>query len=116
MDRSTQLGIADNYDAACAFARVKQAEWLRFWGQLGTCVDEGCVTEVRQSQRPDEQMLELMSFSTVEAPVINAPIFPNRLPHNSCSQGMGAPPFGDGSTRAAKAALPEPASGLRPCG
>lgn len=29
-DRSTRLGIADDYDAACALAEAKQAEWLRF--------------------------------------------------------------------------------------
>ena len=29
-DRSTHFGTADDYDAACALAETKQAEWLRF--------------------------------------------------------------------------------------
>ncbi|MFK4532027.1 hypothetical protein ABIA00_000210 [Bradyrhizobium ottawaense] len=66
-DRSTHLGIADDYDAACALAEAKQAEWLRFREQPCTCLDEGRVTVVRQPQRPDEEMLELTSFSTAEA-------------------------------------------------
>ncbi|MBB4383595.1 DNA-binding protein [Bradyrhizobium sp. SBR1B] len=66
-DRSTHLGIADDYDAACALAEAKQAEWLRFREQPRTCLDEGRVTVVRQPQRPDEEMLELASFATAEA-------------------------------------------------
>lgn len=66
-DRSTHLGIADDYDAACALAEAKQAEWLRFRERPCTCLDEGRVTVVRQPQRPEEEMLELASFATAEA-------------------------------------------------
>lgn len=65
-DRSTHLGIADDYDAACALAEAEQAEWLRFREQPCTCLDVGRVAAVRQPQRPDGQMLELASFPTAE--------------------------------------------------
>jgi len=29
-DRSTHLGVANDYDAVCALAEAKQAEWLKF--------------------------------------------------------------------------------------
>jgi len=42
-DRSTHLGIADGYDAACALAEAKQAEWLRFRERPCVLLDEGQV-------------------------------------------------------------------------
>jgi hypothetical protein len=66
-DRSTHLGIADDYDAACALAEAKQMEWLKFRERPCTCLDEGRVTVIRQPQRPDEEVVELASFPTAEA-------------------------------------------------
>lgn len=66
-DRSTHLGIADDYDAACALAEAKQMEWLKFRERPCTYLDVGRVTVIRQPQRPDEELRELASFPTAEA-------------------------------------------------
>lgn len=66
-DRSTHLGIADNYDAACALAKARQAEWLNFRERPSVCVDEEQILVIRQAQRPDEEPQELGTFPTVEA-------------------------------------------------
>lgn len=66
-DRSTHLGVADNYDAACALAEAKQAEWLKFRERPSVCFDANQVLVIRQAQRPDEEPKELGSFPTAEA-------------------------------------------------
>lgn len=65
-DRSTHLGVADDYDAACALAEAKQAEWLRFRERPIVYLGAGQVLVVRQPQRPDEGMRQLASFKTAE--------------------------------------------------
>jgi hypothetical protein len=80
-DRSTHLGIADDYDPASALAEAKQAEWLRLREQPRTCLDEGRVTVVRQPQRPDEEMLELASFAEAATEYLRA-----NLPEPSSSR------------------------------
>lgn len=66
-DRSTHLGIADNYDAACALAEEKQAQWLKFRERPCVQLDLGQVLVVRQPQRPDEAPRQLAAFPTAEA-------------------------------------------------
>lgn len=66
-DRSTHLGIADNYDAACALAEAKQAEWLKFRERPTVCLDADHVLVIRQAQRPDEAQQELGTFPTAQA-------------------------------------------------
>lgn len=66
-DRSTHLGVADNYDAACALAEAKQAEWLEFRERPNVCLDAEQVLVIRQAQRPDEERQELGTFPTAEA-------------------------------------------------
>lgn len=66
-DRSTHLGIADNYDAACALAVSKQAEWLKFRERPCVLLDADQVLVVREAQRPDEEQQQLAAFSTAEA-------------------------------------------------
>lgn len=51
-DRSTYLGVADDYDAACALAEAKQAEWLKFRERPCTCLDADQILMIRQP--PDE--------------------------------------------------------------
>lgn len=66
-DRSTHLGVADDYDAACALAEAKQAEWLKFRERPRICFDVGQVLVIRQAQRPDEATQQLATFPTAEA-------------------------------------------------
>lgn len=66
-DRSTSLGIADNYEAACALAEVKQAQWLRQRERPTVILADGQVLVVRQPQRPDEARQNLAAFPTAEA-------------------------------------------------
>ncbi|MBK3666362.1 hypothetical protein JJE66_34755 [Bradyrhizobium diazoefficiens] len=66
-DRSTHLGVADDYDAACALAEAKQAEWLKFRERPCVCFDADQVLVVRQAQRPDEAPQQLATFPTAEA-------------------------------------------------
>ena len=66
-DRSTHLGTADDYDAACALAETKQAEWLRFRERPVVHLGGEQILLVRQPQRPDEEQKQLASFPTPEA-------------------------------------------------
>lgn len=66
-DRSTHLGVAEDYDAACALAEAKQADWLRFRERPSILFDIDRVVVVRQSQRPDGEMQQLATFPTAEA-------------------------------------------------
>ncbi len=66
-DRSTHLGIADNYEAACALAEARQTEWLKFRERPSVCLDAEQTLVIRQAQRPDEEPQELGTFPTVEA-------------------------------------------------
>ncbi len=66
-DRSTHLGIADDYDPACALAEAKQTQWLRFRERPTVYFDTDQIMVVRQPQRPDEAPKELAAFSTAEA-------------------------------------------------
>lgn len=66
-DRSTHLDVADDYDAACALAEAKQAEWLKFRERPCTCLDADQILVIRQPQRPDEAPQQLAAFATVQA-------------------------------------------------
>lgn len=66
-DRSTNLGTADDYDAACALAEAKQAEWLKARERPVVSFAEGQVVVIRQAQRPDEEPKQLAKFPSVEA-------------------------------------------------
>lgn len=66
-DRSTHLGVADDYDAACALSEAKQADWLKFRERPTILMDIDQVLVVRQPQRPDEEIQELAAFPTHEA-------------------------------------------------
>lgn len=66
-DRSTHLGVADDYDAACTLAATKQAEWLKFRERPCTCLDVDQVLVIRQPQRPDQAQQQLAAFPTPEA-------------------------------------------------
>lgn len=65
-DRSTHLGIAENYDAACALAEKKQAEWLKFRERPHVEFDVDQILVIRQPQRPDEAPQQLAVFPTAE--------------------------------------------------
>ncbi|TIV55092.1 hypothetical protein [Mesorhizobium sp.] len=66
-DRSTHLGVADNYDAACALAEAKQAGWLKFRGRPTLCLDSDQVLVIRAAQRPDEAPRQLATFHSSQA-------------------------------------------------
>lgn len=66
-DRSTLLGVAENYDVACALAESKQAEWLKFRERPCAVLDADQVLVVRQAQRPDEEPQQLAAFPTANA-------------------------------------------------
>jgi hypothetical protein len=66
-DRSTRLGVADNYDAACALAESKQAEWLKLRERPSVMLDADQALVIRQAQRPDEEPQQLAAFSTADA-------------------------------------------------
>jgi hypothetical protein len=66
-DRSTHLGVADDYDAACTLAEAKQAEWLKFRERPLVQIDDGQVLLIRQAQRPDEDPQQLATFPTARA-------------------------------------------------
>ena len=65
-DRSTHLGVAADYDAACALAEVKQADWLKFRERPTIYLDADQVMVVRQPQRPDEAPQQLAAFRTAQ--------------------------------------------------
>lgn len=66
-DRSTHLGVADNYDAACALAEAKQAEWRRCRERPTLLIDDGHFIVYRAPQRPDQAPKHLAVFPTAEA-------------------------------------------------
>jgi hypothetical protein len=66
-DRSTHLGVADDYDAACTLAEAKQAEWLSFRERPCVSFDADQVMVIRQPQRPDEALQQLATFPTAQA-------------------------------------------------
>ena len=66
-DRSTHLGVADDYEAACALAEAKQGEWLRFRERPSVEVDGDQVSVVRLPQRPDDPPKHLATFPSMEA-------------------------------------------------
>ncbi|MFM0608727.1 hypothetical protein PQR05_29775 [Paraburkholderia sediminicola] len=64
-DRSTWLGLADDYDAACALAEKKQADWLTFRERPTLIMDEKPAL-ARMPQRPDESMEIIATFETTQ--------------------------------------------------
>jgi len=66
-DRSTHLGVAENYDAACTLAEAKQAEWLRFRERPSIEIDGDQVLVVRAAQRPDEEPQQLAALPSMQA-------------------------------------------------
>lgn len=65
-DRSTHFGVADDYEAACALAETRQAEWVQTRNRPVLYFDVGEVVVSRMPQRPDEQMQVLAKFPTAE--------------------------------------------------
>ncbi|EPL4055470.1 hypothetical protein MWX51_005579 [Pseudomonas aeruginosa] len=66
-DRSTHLGVADDYDAACVLAEAKQAAWLRFRERPVGSPQDGKFLLLKMPQRPDEDMVTVATFDTAEA-------------------------------------------------
>ncbi|EKL9720618.1 DNA-binding protein [Escherichia coli] len=66
-DRSTHLGVADDYDAACVLAEAKQAAWLRFRERPVGSPQDGKFLLLKMPQRPDEDMVTVGTFDTAEA-------------------------------------------------
>jgi hypothetical protein len=65
-DRSTSFGLAENYDAACALAEAKQADWLKFRERPTAMIDGGKVLVTRMPQRPDQEWVVLATVGTTE--------------------------------------------------
>ncbi|MFD2427129.1 hypothetical protein ACFSUK_01225 [Sphingobium scionense] len=59
--------MADDYDAACALAEAKQADWLRVRERPVLSPQNGQILLLKMSQRPDENMVTVGTFATVEA-------------------------------------------------
>jgi len=66
-DRSTYLGTADNYDAACALAEAEQATWLKHRERPILHIAADCFAVVRDAQRPDEERTKLATFPSAAA-------------------------------------------------
>ena len=66
-DRPTLLGVAENFDAACALAETKQNEWQKLREKPRLLFDENEISVVRQPRRPDEDFQRLATFTTAEA-------------------------------------------------
>ncbi|WP_208645442.1 hypothetical protein [Paraburkholderia aromaticivorans] len=64
-DRSSSLGIAEDYDKACALAAEKLAEWLNY-PERPTFYLDLKPSVVLMPQRPDEEMRILATFETAE--------------------------------------------------
>lgn len=66
-DRSSALGIADNYDDACLLAEQKQASWVATRAQpVFLFSTEPPFVLIRQPQRPDHQQKVIGEFQTTE--------------------------------------------------
>ncbi len=64
-DRSTALGIADNYDEACLLAASKQAEWVATRAKpIFMFSVEPPYVLVREPQRPDQEQAIIAEFSS----------------------------------------------------
>ena len=66
-DRSTNLGTADDYDAAYTLAEAKQAEWLMARERPVVSFGGDQIVVIRQAQRPDEEPQQLATFPSMEA-------------------------------------------------
>lgn len=66
-DRSSVLGVADNYDEACALAEEKQAAWV-VTRTTPTFLhsSEPPFILIQEAQRPDHQRTVLGEFDTIE--------------------------------------------------
>lgn len=71
-DRSSSLGIADTYEAACVLAEAKQAEWVSMREQPVATFLEGKIFMVRSPQRPDDQEVVLGEYQPEQAAVVEA--------------------------------------------
>lgn len=66
-DRSTRLGVADNYEQACILAEQKQSTWVRRRGMPFTKIEDGKYHLVILPQRPDHTIQSLGQFESPEA-------------------------------------------------
>jgi len=66
-DRSTQLGVAANYEDACKLAEEKQASWVRFRGKPTYYMDQPKPSIVIMPQRPDQPIRHLIYVESKEA-------------------------------------------------
>lgn len=65
-DRSTHLGLADDYDAACVLAAEKQADWLRYRERPSFLMDHPKNAVILNPQRPDQETKRLIEVDTPE--------------------------------------------------
>ncbi|QST57585.1 DNA-binding protein [Escherichia albertii] len=67
-DRSSVLGVADNYDEACELAEKEQAKWVKTRSQpVFLYSTEPPFVLVRQPQRPDHEQQEVIAeFNSIE--------------------------------------------------
>ncbi|WP_206245713.1 DNA-binding protein [Novosphingobium terrae] len=65
-DRSSVLGIAENYDAACALAAEKQAAWVDLRRRPIPMLRDGKVVLVRGPARPHGKEEILATFASFE--------------------------------------------------
>lgn len=66
-DRSSLLGVANNYEEACALAERKQAEWVKDRAQpVFYHTSKPPFIMVQPPQRPDEDSVIVASFETME--------------------------------------------------
>lgn len=65
-DRSTQLGVAPNYEDACKLAEEKQAAWVRYRGKPILYLDQPKRSLVIMPQRPDQPIRHLTYVDSAE--------------------------------------------------
>ncbi len=65
-DRSTWLGNAADYDAACALAAEKQSAWVSTRAAPVLYLDSPKCAVIRMPQRPDQSMARLVEVDTTE--------------------------------------------------
>ncbi|MEM8515074.1 hypothetical protein RCH14_004434 [Massilia sp. MP_M2] len=65
-DRSTHLGVADNYEDACVLAEQEQAKWVGYRGRPVFYHGELKSALVVMPQRPDSGMRTLLEVESAE--------------------------------------------------
>ena len=64
-DRSTVLGVADNYEEACELAEREQSAWVKRRAEpIFYYSGEAPFRAIRDAQRPDQEQTFVASFDT----------------------------------------------------